>query len=85
LNARCDAVSFTYPGVFLDSGITYYGCSLHELDAETLVSLGTPAFTPPSPKPPPEAAVVASLPVSLAESKWKGSLGAMGDLVGKKS
>jgi hypothetical protein len=74
----------------MDTGITYYGCSLHELDAETLGSLGTPAFTPPSPKPPPEAAAVAPLPVSLAEAharlmSKKASLGAMGDLVVKKS
>jgi hypothetical protein len=90
LNARCDAFSFAYPGAIMDTGIAYYGCSLHELDAETLGSLGTPVFTPPSPKPPPEAVAVAPLPVSLAEAharlmSKKALLGAIGDFVGKKS
>jgi hypothetical protein len=74
----------------MDTGITYYGCSLHELDAETLGSLEAPVSTPPAPRPPPEAAAVAPLPVSLAEAHArlmprKASLGAMGDLVGRKS
>ncbi len=40
LNGKADVLSFSYPGGVMDTEVTYYGCSLHELDIVTLMSLG---------------------------------------------
>lgn len=52
LNAKVDSISFAYSSGIIGTGVTYYGCSLHELDIVTLMSLEcridlTPEVTPP--------------------------------------
>jgi hypothetical protein len=39
LNAKVDSISFAYSRGIIGTGVTYYGCSLHELDIVTLMSL----------------------------------------------
>lgn len=70
LNAKVDAISISYPGAIMDTGVTYYGCSLYELDIVTLMSLETKI------DPKAEVPTVEQMKASIQGSEHLGVLGA---------